>query len=480
MRSIWQKYLRDTSGTSAVMFGLSIFAVLAAVGGAVDFSLMSTQKHVSQDALDEAALAIATSSLTNPDDLKNLAIKVFAQNISGKGLNVQISDYAADSNTRTFHLAASGTYTPYLLQLVGFKTIPYSVTADTTKAADGTLEVALVLDNTWSMSQPLDGTQSKIQVLKTAAQNLVNTIMTPANKPYVKVAVVPYADYVNVGLTNRNQSWLSVPADYSTTSTKTCTTSTTKTVCTGGTLGTCNGTQDGVPYTYSCWIVPQACSTQTVAPYQTCSGGGTTNYKWFGCVKNQMTSGSLTLPDPITPYAGIMQTSQTCLSTIQPLSNDSAAVLSSINGLVVSIGSYKPETYIPGGLTWGVNILSPQAPFVEGGAYDPKNKQPRKTLVLMTDGANTLYSTSSGSVAVASSSQLTTTYADEIKACNYAKSKNIEIYTIGFGVTDANGLKNLQNCATDSAHYFDAKSSADLIAAFHTIGGKLSKVRIVQ
>jgi len=153
-------------------------------------------------------------------------------------------------------------------------------------------------------------------------------------------------------------------------------------------------------------------------------------------------------------------------------------VTNAINGLVVNIGSYKPETYIPGGLIWGVNVLSPPAPFSEGAAYDSKNKQPRKAIVLMTDGANTQYSTSSGSVATANASQLATTYSDQKKVCDYAKGKKIEIYAIGFGVTDPTSLAALQYCATDTSHYFDAKSSADLIAAFKTIGGQLTKVRI--
>ncbi len=480
MKSLFQKYAFNTRGNTAMIFALSLLALLSAVAGAVDFSQLTWQKRQAQDALDEAALAVAISSTNDTDAQKEIAKQVFKQNVDAKKVNATITAMNFDSTARTFAMTAKGTYQPYLLQLVGMTSLPYTVNSSTIKAADGTLEVALVLDNTWSMSATLDGSQSKIQVLKTAAASLVSSVMTTANKNYVKLAVVPYANYVNVGTGNRGQSWMSVPADYSTTSTKTCSTVSTKSVCTGGTQGTCTGNQDGVPYTYACWIVPQTCTTVAVTPYQSCSGGGTTNYKWYGCVYNQMSSSKLLMPDPSGAYTGIMQTSQGCLNPIISLTNDSKVVSDGINNLVVNIGSYKPETYIPGGLIWGVNVLSPPVPFSEGAKYDSKNKQPRKAIVLMTDGANTQYSTSSGSVGNANATQLATTYADQKKICDYAKGKNIEIYAIGFGVTDPTSLGALQYCATDASHYFDAKSSADLIAAFKTIGGQLTKVRITN
>jgi hypothetical protein len=437
------------------------------------------EKTFLQDSLDAALLYASESGTNTTSAMQTLATTEFTRYATSQNYNdAKIASFDYDSTNRVVNATVKATYTPVLLQLFGFNTLPLTLTSRVNRVTDGSVELALVLDNTWSMSQALDGTQSKIQVLKTAANDLVNTLMTPANAAYVKVAVVPYADYVNVGMSNRYMSWLNVPADSSTTSTQTCHTYTAKTVCTGGTIGTCTGSQDGVPYSYNCWIVPQQCTTVNVAPYQSCSGGNTTYYKWFGCVKNIVQSGSLAMPDPITPYPGISQTSQTCLNPIQPLTNNASTVTSAINSLVVNIGGYKPETYIPSGLVWGVNTLSPATPFTEGAAYDSKNKMPRKTIVLMTDGANTLYLNSSGGTSVGNASQLAKTYADQAKVCDYAKSKGIEIYTIGFGVTDATALAALKSCATDGAHYFDAQSSASLLSAFKIIGGNLSKLRI--
>ena len=480
LKSLISRFRKDHKGNTALFFALCLVPICMFVGGAVDYSSFVSQRHQVQDALDEAALMAAITPAATSDASQQIANNTFATNINRSNINASITGFKIADNGQSYDLTAQGAYHPFMLQMFGMTELGYSVESKTLRASDGTLELALVLDNTWSMSQALDGSQTKIQVLKTAAQNLVSTILTPASKDYVKISVVPYADYVNVGTANRSASWLSVPADSSVVNPGTCKTISTKTTCTGGTIGTCTGNQDGVPYTYSCWIVAQTCTTVNITPYQSCSADTTTNYKWYGCVRNQMKSNALVLPDPTTPYTGISQTSQTCLNPILPLNNDATTVSSTINNLVVNIGSYKPETYIPGGLVWGTNVLSPPAPFQEGVAYDPANAQPRKVIVLMTDGANTLYSNSSGAVAVANATQLAATYADQKRVCDYAKSKKIEIYTIGFGVTDATALASLKDCASDGAHYFDAKSSADLIGAFKTITGKLTHVRIAR
>lgn len=477
----WADFWRAEQGSVAIVLALTIVVIIGVVGAAIDFGAQYKYKSFVQDSLDEAVLYASTNTSADASTLQSTTVNEFNRQMATRNyITFAVNSFTYDSASRIITATAHGDYDPAFLGLFGITHIPFTVTSQVVRAADGTIELALVLDNTWSMSESLDGSQTKIQVLKTAASSLVSELMTPANKAFVKVAVVPYADYVNVGMSNRSASWLSVASDYSTTSSKTCSTYNTKNVCSGGTVGTCTGNQDGVPYTYSCWTVPQTCQVVSVAPYQSCTGGNTTTYKWFGCVKNVMQGNSLSMPDPATAYVGISQTSQTCLNPVQPLTDDLSAVSSAVSGLVVNIGSYKPETYIPSGLIWGVNVLSPPAPFTEGAAYDPKNKMPRKTIVLMTDGANTLYVNGSGGTAKANASQLATTYSDQARVCNYAKSKAIEIYTIGFGVTDPTSLAALKSCASDSGHYFDAQSSADLLSAFKVIGGNLSKLRLSQ
>jgi len=486
-----RRFRRCSIGGIAQIFAISAIPLVLGVGGVVDFSMYNTAKGKLQDALDAAMLNAAGSGSHDATVLQALTTTAFNANFQGAGgMGGSVSGFSYNATTKTLTASANGVFSPTFASLFGYRSLNMTVNSTTTQQANGTLEVALVLDNTWSMSVALDATGTKIDVLKTAAKSLVDQVMTADAGDNVKVAVVPYADYVNVGLGNRNQGWMNVAADYSVNVPqnwvpKTCSTYTTKWVCTGGYQGTCSSTTDGVVSTWQCTL-GQTCGNQPSAPYQSCSGGyytgGYTNYyKWYGCVLNQVqANGNLALPDPTQPYKGTLDTSQKCLNPIVPLTSDKSTITAAINGLVINIGSYKPETYIPAGLVWGVNVISPAAPFVEGAAYDPNNKQPRKAIVLMTDGSNTEYLKSDGTLGVANAAQIVKAYQDQDAVCAYAKDKKIEIYTIGFGVNDATSLAHLQSCATDSAHYFDAKNSAGLIQAFKTIAGALSNVRIAS
>lgn len=498
-----RRFIANSNGNVAIITVLVMIPMCIAAGGMLDISQLLSAKSVTQDALDAASLYAATSTSTDQVVLQQITTTAFNANISNTAARSSvIQSFAYNTTTRQITAVAGGTYTPTFAKILGIASMPYSVTTQTLRQTDGTLEVALVLDNTWSMSVPLDGSLTKIAVLKTAAQNLVNTIMTTQNSGNVKIAVVPYADYVNVGTANRNASWMSVAADYSTSTggsaavaggPTTCVTisSNTTTTCTGGTKQTViSSYTDGIP-NYSTQTVGQTCTTKTtsVTPYQSCTQNPApkaavaptiTNYTWYGCVANQVQSDgvSVQMPDPATAYVGIMGSSQKCLTAITPLTTSSTVVTAAISALVVNIGSYKPDTYIPAGLIWGVNVLSPAAPFTDGAAYDPANKSPRKAIVLMTDGFNTEYLKSNGQLATGTTAQVAKSYSDQLAVCNYAKSKKIEVYTIGFGVTDPTSLATLQSCATDASHYFDATSSAGLLAAFTTIAGSLQNVRI--
>ncbi len=87
-------------------------------------------------------------------------------------------------------------------------------------------------------------------------------------------------------------------------------------------------------------------------------------------------------------------------------------------------------------------------------AHQERNGQvPRKVMVFMTDGKNN-YSWAN---------------TQTINNCNSAKNEGIEIYTVAFQAP-WQGRQLLQNCATDSEHYFNANNAQQLIDAFQQIG----------
>ncbi len=471
---------RDTSGVVAVLFAISAVPLLIGIGAGVDYSRLSSARTAAQSAADAAALAAASSRIESEPSMKLVADSYATANLRGSNADgSRITEFAYQSGKREVTLAITGAVPTTFMSIAGIHTLPYRAEARAIRGLNGTTELVLVLDNTWSM------VGDKLVALKQSAEDLVVALRQDPNAD-VKIGVVPYADYVNVGTANRNATWLSVPADYSVTSQKTCVTKTTKSVCTKGAAKTCTRVVDGRSETYDC--TPSTCVDQTVAPYESCSGGGTTNYRWYGCVGSR-TSGSLRLNDtqPSTPYPGYLATSQNCLNPIVPLTASQSTVVSAIRDMRVNIGNYKPSTYIPSGLIWGVNVLSPSAPFSEGAAYDAGNRRPRKVMVLMTDGANTLrFNTADGrhlapnGNAANQANQLAQTYSDMNAICTYAKQQQIEIFTVAFDITDPVAMSAMRNCATSPGHAFDAKDRQSLADAFKNIALSLTNVRITR
>jgi len=234
---------------------------------------------------------------------------------------------------------------------------------------------------------------------------------------------------------------------------------------------------DGVPTQQSYWVVPQTCRAENVAPYESCSGGGTTNYQWYGCVASRNV-GELRRSDadPSVRHTGFLGSSQACLNPIVPLTDDRAAIDRAINNLVINIGSYRPETYIPSGLVWGVHMLSPPPPFSEGAPYADNV---RKIIVLMTDGTNTLQYRGSDGRHISSTSSVPAD-ADARAICEYAQSRGIQIYTVGLAVPSGPARNLMRHCATTEANAFDAGNATELVEAFRGIARSINAVRLVE
>lgn len=471
----------DKSGVVAVLFAICIVPVMIVIGAGIDFSRLSSARTAAQAAADAAALAAASSRLDAEAGLRLLADAQATANLRGgnaEGSRITEFRYLADQREVTLKIA--GTIDTTFMALAGISRLDYQAEAKAIRGLNGTTELVLVLDNTWSMSG------NKLVSLKQSAEELVTTLKQDPNAD-VKIGVVPYADYVNVGVGNRNASWLNVPADYDTTSARTCVTRTTRSVCVRGAARTCSRVVDGIPENYDC--TPSTCRDETVPPYESCSGGGTSRFRWFGCVGSR-TTGLLRQNDtqPSERYPGYLATSQQCLNPIVPLTSNKNTVVTAIRGMVVNIGGYRPLTYIPSGLIWGLNVLSPGAPFAEGAAYDPSNRRPRKVMVLMTDGANTLrfnaadgrHLTPNGNAAN-QATQITQTYTDMNAICTYAKQQNIEIFTVAFDIgSDVTARTAMRNCATSTAHAFDATDRQSLSDVFRNIALSLQNVRITR
>ncbi|MDP3897605.1 MAG: pilus assembly protein [Mesorhizobium sp.] len=206
-------------------FTLAIVPILGGLALAVDFAEMNRQKQVTLQALDAAGIATARQLVTGATEAE---LRAYAKNFFEANLGpVDPADttlHVTLPNTNggggTLKLTADLRYTPDFFPV--FQKVMRGSTdsseidfsANTEIRLKNTLEVALVLDNSGSMSTVGSGSGLKrIDLLKAAAKQLVDTLALQAglikqvDKP-VQFSLVPFAASVNVGPQNAGAPWM--------------------------------------------------------------------------------------------------------------------------------------------------------------------------------------------------------------------------------------------------------------------------------
>ncbi|PWW02174.1 Flp pilus assembly protein TadG [Hoeflea marina] len=107
--------------------------------------------------------------------------------------------------------------------------------------------------------------------------------------------------------------------------------------------------------------------------------------------------------------------------------------------------------------SWGYDQVSAKKELTEHEAST--GLVPTEIMVFMTDGDNNY-----------DSADISTK-----KLCDEARADKVEVYTVAFAAPSG-GKALLSYCATSTQHYFDAKNSAELIAAFKNIGMRASNM----
>lgn len=449
-----RRLITDTSGNFAYVTALLALPLMAVAGMAVDYSRALSEKTRMQDAADGAVLAAAASGKTDHAQLSAIATQYFNGNISQHGIGARVIDISIDAAKR-ITLTVGATVPVSFARVMHPEGIPIRVVAQAEPGQDSKIEIALVLDNTYSMYG------KKLTDLKAASKSMISIFQkADPQKMRIKVGLVPFSRYVNVGVANRNQTWLDVPADYSTSSDY-CTTSRPVVSQSGCTTTTKTGYNDGVSYTYE---QKQCTSTKYGDPVTTC-GTRTSTYKWSGCVDSRKSPYDVT--DGYSPkYSGLMNI--TCGSAIASLTTDYASLSHAIDAMTAN-----NETYIAPGILWGWNILTAAAPFEEALTQDPNVK---KIMVVMTDGANT----KSPSYPQHNASDVKK--ADQLMktVCQNAKSAEVTLYTVAVGVTENTALSALASCASDSTKALSIENTADLEKTFDRIATQILTTRLTM
>lgn len=444
-----------------MMFAFVLVALVGVAGIAVDFLRSNELQAELAEAADAGVLAGARAKLVD-DVLTDAAAEAVAQKLFDGNrrfadrVAIETFDFNHDEATQTFSLAITGKMNTTFMNVFGWKTLDIDVYSEAKVAPPRVLEVVLALDNTNSMSG------AKMTALKSAASDLVNAVMAEADND-VKIGIVPFSNYVNVGVSRRGASWLNAPADSSATVNKCNTTypDATSTNCVT-TSSTCYN--DGVPYA----CTGTSCDWDYGDPVTTCADV-VENHLWRGCVGSRDQPRDVKDEDyAVHKVPGLLD--EWCPEEVLPLTTDKATVENKIDALSV-IG----DTYIPSGLFWAQALISEEEPFAGGVSYaEMEAESGVKAIVLMTDGLNSRsarYPDHWGNDTSAANDKTE-------QLCTEIKSKKIQVYTIAFEVTDTTVKDLLRDCASSPDEFFDAADAAELSSAFESIGSSLQELSL--
>lgn len=499
--------LKDRRGSITPAFAVLALPLTMLAGFSVDLARAHEGRAKLQDAVDAAALALAHQPAGTPiATLTAQAQTWISADLHDTAVAQPVSVNLTQSNGQLL-LAAHATEPAMISGLVGVQT--FNLAADSTvKWGLNHVEVALVLDNTGSMSQ-----NNKLPTLTSAAQTLISTLLAQAgNDPNaVKISIVPFSMTVNVGSQYQGQPWLTgvMPAAYgsdifSTASTNRFTMFTQLNKTWGGCVESRPSPYDvsdtaptaGTP---GSMFVPYFAPDEPDTPT---SGSGVfyNNYladglsgsptwqqrqgnvaKYHGAVKSG-SNGSTGYA--YGPNAGC------ALQSLVRLTNDSTTLNNELSHMV-AIG----DTNLAMGLQWGWLTLSPNAPFSDGVAYNTPNTT--KIIVFLTDGYNETTANSDadssfysglgyiwqgrlGVTASASQSQRNAAMDTRTSAiCSNIKADGITLYTVRIDVSGVSPSV-LQTCASSPSQFYDVPNVANLNGAFTQIAGQIGKLRIAQ
>ena len=183
-----------------MLFGFSALVLFGAAGIGLDSLRAHRIATRASSALDSAALAAARAMSENEtlSDAEVIAIaqSVYAANTQGfsaQGVVAGLPAVSLDRNTSTVQISSNMTVATTLGHVVGINTVDFQKSA-TVSFVLRKVELAMVLDVTGSMN-----TGGKIDAMKDAATDVIDTIIDPNNPNLTRIALVPYSAAVNVG-----------------------------------------------------------------------------------------------------------------------------------------------------------------------------------------------------------------------------------------------------------------------------------------
>jgi len=205
------------------MFGVMAIVLIALGGAVVDYVSLEQGRNRAQVALDAAALALQPKVFENnfsESQVQNLAQAFLTERMGGDRLGAKITLTRGNPNDGSLYFQAHIDVPTIFVALVGVNTLAANVESKATREKLA-LEVVMVLDNSGSMASEsrmtnlVDAAQCATYILMySEVQDKVgnsNTCVPTSSAELVKnvrVGIVPFTMFVNVGASNANASWI--------------------------------------------------------------------------------------------------------------------------------------------------------------------------------------------------------------------------------------------------------------------------------
>ncbi|MBX3583883.1 MAG: hypothetical protein KF810_18505 [Rhizobiaceae bacterium] len=436
----------DRSGSFAILTAM-VGAVLAlSAGFAVNLAQLYNVRAALRNSLDAAVTSTARDITTGVIDEKDARewverfLKVNGDPTIMDGERIVLDTLLVDKIAGTLDATAHVDVALYF-PLFGADSERRVSAQSASLYSDKKIEVAMMLDVTDSMGG------QKIKDLKAAASNAVDALTKNQNKanPRVRIALVPYSDGVNVGsalakdvvFVEKSGGWdLPPPEDAS------------KSEINSNT-GTASDT----------------CATErkTVDLKADFSDDGPDS------IRTRKISGKSR--DYLAKVNRDDRLNACAKAVLKPLSADADALKKQINDF--SVAGYTAGAT---GVQWTYYMLSEKwAPAIKkaGLGDGPAKADPKevaKIAILMTDGEfNTAHADVTGNVR--SQGTKSRSYAESL--CDNMKKDGIEVFTIGFKLTNSDAKGVMKKCASPDTgafkRYYETSSAEELNDAFMTI-----------
>jgi Flp pilus assembly protein TadG len=443
---LFQRFLDDRSGSVMPLLAVAAIPMVGLIGASVDYSRAAALQATLQAAADSTSLAMAkTASTLGPDQIQAQGQSYFnALFASPAAATPTVSVTYSNTSGSQVVVTANSTVKTAFMSVMGFSQLPISATS-TAVWGNTRLRVALVLDNTGSMSSGGAGTTAspnKIQALQTASHNLLNQLQAAAvHDGDVYVSIIPFAKDTNVGSSNSGASWVDF-TDWDAAN-GTCSQSKyhTKTNCTHN-----NGTW--TPANHSTW---NGCVTDRDQNYDTTNATPTSGGTLF----------------PAEQY-------DACPTAIVPLTYNWTTLSNTIDAMTPNGGTNQAI-----GAAWGWQSLSQVAPL-NAPSEDPNYKY-QHIVIILSDGLNTQdrwYGNGS-----TWSSQVD---ARQQIACDNMKNAGITIYTVQVDTDNEAASTVLKYCAGsvatvgDTSKFFLLTKPTQIVTTFGEIGTRIKQLRIAN